>query len=126
VLFDGRCGFCTRCRDWVQQRDPAGSILAVPNQTPGLRQQFGLSRSDVDRQLWAISRTGGMYGGAAACVLVLRELGGIWAALAHLYRLPGVPWCAARLYALVARHRGRLARWGATPACERTGVECEP
>jgi predicted DCC family thiol-disulfide oxidoreductase YuxK len=126
VLFDGWCGVCTRCIGWVRARDRAGRVSSLPNQTPGLKERLGLSRDEVNRQVWAITRDGGACGGAAACAAVLRELGGVWRALAMLYEVPGLRWCADRFYAWFALRRGRLSRWGVIPACERPGVPCTP
>src|SRR5690348_13672757 len=78
VLFDGWCGFCTRCVEWVRARDSAGRVLALPNQTPGIRERFGLSKAQVDRELYAIARDRRVYHGAAAVARVFRELGGPW------------------------------------------------
>jgi predicted DCC family thiol-disulfide oxidoreductase YuxK len=125
VIFDGWCGVCTRCVDWVQARDTSGRLLVLPNQTPGLLERTGLTRADVDRAVWVITRTGRRYEGAAAINRALRELGG-WRHVAGLYRVPGVRWCEDRLYAWFAPNRGHFSRWGATPACERPGVLCEP
>ena len=100
-------------------------MLALPNQTPGLLARIGLTRAQVDRAAWAISRDGRRDAGAAAINRTLHELGGRWRLLARLYTLPGVRWCEDRCYDWFARHRGRFTRWGATPACERPDVPCE-
>jgi predicted DCC family thiol-disulfide oxidoreductase YuxK len=125
VLFDGRCGICTRCMQWVQARDTSGRLRFQPNQAPGLADRLGLRREDVDRELYAITRSGRTYRGAGAFYRVFRELGGPWARFARCYELAGVRWCADRGYAWFARHRGRFARWGVTPACERPCAPCE-
>jgi predicted DCC family thiol-disulfide oxidoreductase YuxK len=111
--------------DWVRARDPAGRVLALPNQTPGLAQRLGLSRAQVARELWAFARDGRASTGAAGINAVLRELGGPWAGLAAAGTLPGLAWCEERAYRWFARHRSRFARWGVTPECDRPGVPCE-
>jgi predicted DCC family thiol-disulfide oxidoreductase YuxK len=110
--------------DWVRARDPAGRVLALPNQTPGLLDRTGLTRAQVDAAAWAIDRAGRRHGGAAAINRTLRELGA-WRWLAALYAVPPLRWCEDRFYAWFARNRARFARWGAVPACERPGVSCE-
>lgn len=101
-------------------------MLALPNQTPGLRARLGLSRADVDRAAWAIARDGRRWAAAAAINRVLAELNGWpWRLLARLYPLPGVRQAEERFYAWFARNRGRFARWGVTPACARHGVACD-
>jgi predicted DCC family thiol-disulfide oxidoreductase YuxK len=126
VVFDGWCGVCTRAVEWVRAHDPAGRVRALPGQTPGLKEQLGLSRAQAARTVWAFTRDGRRYAGAAAFAAVLRELGGAWALLARLYAVPPLRWAADRGYAWFARHRGRFARWGTLPACARPGARCEP
>lgn len=126
VLFDGWCGFCTRCVEWARARDPDGRVLALPNQTPGIRERFGLSKAQVDRELYAIARNRRVYRGAAAAARVLCELGGPWPAVGRALELPGVRRLAGWSYRWVARHRGRFARLGSTPACARPATPCLP
>jgi predicted DCC family thiol-disulfide oxidoreductase YuxK len=126
LVFDGRCGVCTRMVEWVRARDPAGRVRAVPNQAPGLLPRTGLTRAQVDAAAWAITRNGERFAGAAAVNCTLRELRGVWPAVARLYDVPGLRWIEDRAYHWFSRNRGRFARWGVTPACDRPGVVCEP
>lgn len=123
LVFDGYCGVCTRFVGWLQARDRAGRVRVLPSQTPGLREQLGLSRADTDRQAWAVAAGGRRYGGAAAINRVLGELGP-WRFVAALYDVPGLRQGEEAAYRLFARHRGRFARWGVTPACERPDSDC--
>lgn len=111
--------------EWVHARDPAGRVLALPNQTPGLLARTGLTRAQVNASAWVIDRQGRRYAGAAAINRTLRELGG-WRALAIPAVVPPIAWAEEAFYSWFARHRGRFARWGSTPACARPGVACEP
>lgn len=87
-------------------------MSALPNQAPGVLERLGLTRADADRWVWAIEPSGRRLHGAAAAARALRELGGGWAALGWLFRLPG----AGLAYAAVARSRGMLSRvWGDPP-----------
>ncbi|HVC34110.1 MAG TPA: DCC1-like thiol-disulfide oxidoreductase family protein [Chloroflexota bacterium] len=111
---------------WVRAHDKAGRVLALPNQTPGILQRYGLTRAQVDREAWAIDASGRETAGAAAINRVLAALGGVWALLAATYRLPPVCWIEDRVYRWVARHRHWLSSiYGATPACDEPGIECE-
>lgn len=101
-------------------------MLALPNQTPGVRERFGLTRAQVDREIYAIARNGRVFRGAGAVARSFRELGGSWPALGRAMNLPGVRWLAERGYAWVAGHRGLFARFGSTPACARPGARCLP
>jgi predicted DCC family thiol-disulfide oxidoreductase YuxK len=103
---------------WVRKRDAAGRVLALPNQTPGLIEQHGLTRADADRTAWTIDPEGTRLSGAAAVSRVLRELPSPWPRVARLYRLPPVAWVERGVYGLVARNRSLLSRWwGDAPPC---------
>lgn len=125
LIYDGWCGVCTRTVEWVRRRDPAGRVWTLPNQVPGLKERVGLTRAQVDRAAWAIDRAGRRFAGAAAINRTLEELGG-WRFVARLYRLPGIRQIEDLAYAVFAANRGRFARWGVVPACERPGAECLP
>jgi predicted DCC family thiol-disulfide oxidoreductase YuxK len=125
LVYDGYCGVCTRTVAWVRAHDPSRRVFALPNQVPGLRARTGLTKHDVDAAVWAIDREGHRYPGAAAINRTLEELGG-WRALAALYRLSPVRRLEDAAYHVFARNRGRFARWGLTPPCERPGVPCLP
>ncbi len=124
LIFDGTCGVCTRFTDWIERHDASGRVRQLPNQAAGLLELTGLTRAEVDREAWAFDRAGRSWGGAAAINRALRELGGPWRLLSLAYALPLVGWCEDAGYRLFARHRGRLSRWGVTPACERPGAGC--
>lgn len=110
---------------WVRAHDLAGRVLALPSQTPGLRQRYGLSREELEREAWAIEPSGRRYAGAAAMNRVLSDLRGPWPPVAALYRLPLIGWLEDWAYRWVADHRSWLSRlWGTTPECERPEVEC--
>ena len=72
---------------WVQARDHAGRVLALPSQTLGLVEQYGLTRVQTDRELWAVDLNDGSFSGAAAVNRVLTELGTAWSWLAGAYRI---------------------------------------
>jgi predicted DCC family thiol-disulfide oxidoreductase YuxK len=114
VIFDGTCGFCTRCARLATERAPAGRLLAAPNQTPGLIDRYGLTREDVDRFVWVIGSGGRRWRGAAAVSRILRSMGGAWWLLGCLAALPG----ANLGYRALAGLRSRLSGlWGDAPPC---------
>jgi predicted DCC family thiol-disulfide oxidoreductase YuxK len=125
LIYDGWCGVCARAARWIRRHDPDRRLLLLPNQTPGLRRRIGLSKEDVDRAVWVIDAAGRRYEGAAAINRTLAELGR-WRYLAALYRLPLIRRSEDQCYRWFAANRGRFARWGITPACERPGAGCLP
>ncbi len=112
--------------EWIRARDPAGRVLALPSQTPGVRERFGLSKAQLDRELYAIARDRRVYHGADAVARVFRELGRPWPGLGRAMALPGVRTLMQWGYRWVAAHRARFARLGSTPACARPGTPCLP
>ena len=91
-------------------------MLVLPNQTPGLIESYGLTRPQVDQEVWAVDAGGQKWGGAAAINRTLQELGGLWAWAARVYALPPVRWIEDWGYRWIARHRAWLSRWyGAEP-----------
>jgi predicted DCC family thiol-disulfide oxidoreductase YuxK len=109
----------------VRERDRAGRVLALPNQTPGLISEHGLTRAEVDREAWTVDATGRREAGSRAVNRVLRELGGGWVFLGRVLSVPPLSWLEALGYGLVARNRSRLSRWGDRPACDEPDTPCE-
>jgi predicted DCC family thiol-disulfide oxidoreductase YuxK len=126
LIYDGRCGVCTRLVDWVRARDARRRVAIVPNQRPGLLERARLTRAQVDASAWAIDRAGRRYEGAAAINRTLEELGSGWRRLARLYRLPLMRTAEDAGYRWFAANRGRFGRWGSTPGCHRPGADCLP
>ncbi len=115
LVFDGECGFCTRCVLWLQRLDRRARVETLPHQALGVRDRFGLSEGDVDRSVWVI-RDGRRHAGAAAVALALDTALGT--RMFHRFATaPIVGPALERAYQFVAEHRGRLA--GVTPWCRR-------
>jgi predicted DCC family thiol-disulfide oxidoreductase YuxK len=121
LIFDGRCGFCTRAARWIRSWDRRGRVRLVPCQRPGAPERYGLTRAQCEEAAWAITPDGRRHRGAAA---VLAALGGAlgWPGLLRLYAFPPIRWLADGLYEQIARHRGRLP--GVRPYCEEHPEEC--
>jgi predicted DCC family thiol-disulfide oxidoreductase YuxK len=105
LVYDGECDFCGRLARWVQRRDTRGWVDVRPNQEPGLIERLGLTPAEVERASWAVEAAGAKFEGAAGINRVLRELGGGWAAVGALYRVPPIGWVEDRYYARVAKRR---------------------
>jgi predicted DCC family thiol-disulfide oxidoreductase YuxK len=105
LVYDGECAFCSRLAGWVRRQDRRGRIEVRPNQELGLIERLGLQRAEVERASWAVEPGGRKFEGAAGINRALRELGGGWAVLSLLYRVPALRWVEDRYYARVARRR---------------------
>ncbi|HEY1297046.1 MAG TPA: DCC1-like thiol-disulfide oxidoreductase family protein [Chloroflexota bacterium] len=110
---------------WIRVRDRAGRVLALPSQTRGLVERYGLSRSQTDRELWVVDREGRAWPGAAGVNRVFAELGPFWARVAGVYRFAPIRRIEDRAYRWVAEHRSRFRFWSTTPECEQRPGTCD-
>jgi predicted DCC family thiol-disulfide oxidoreductase YuxK len=110
---------------WLRARDKAGRVLALPNQARGALAHYGLTRAEVDREVWAIDARGRRFSGAPAVNQTLACLGGLWRCIAAIERVPGALSLEARAYSWVANNRRRFPFWSTTPECEEANVNCE-
>jgi len=126
IVFDGRCGFCTRAAARLRRRDRHGRLRFHPFQRAGVLERFGLSDEQARGAAWAFERgerpePGPALRGAAAVNRALDVALGTRVFTA-VYRLPGIRRLEDRGYRWVADHRGRLR--GATPWCEAHPDDC--
>ena len=103
-IFDGDCGFCSRCVDWASRRS---DVRFVPFQRTDLG-AHGISEDAAATAVHVAGADGQVRRGAAAVAAVLRECGRGWPLLAMAMRLPGINLVAEGVYRLVARNRHRL------------------
>lgn len=122
LIFDGRCGFCTRSVEAIARLDRHGRLTILAWQQPGALERTGLEPHEVRSAAWLL-QDGHRYRGAAAINRAVSTATGCslpWL----IYRLPGVRQFEDFVYAWIAANR-RLLR-GVTPLCKRPGVTCEP
>lgn len=122
LLFDGNCHFCTASAEWVRLLDWRQRLHCLPFQAPGVPQAYGLSVTQCEQAVWAISPSGQAYQGAQAICATFDALLGfplfLW-----FYRFPGSKRVADRSYAWVAKNRRFLP--GMRPSCQRPHVSCD-
>lgn len=119
VVFDGDCGFCTTSLHRAQEL-----LTRFPDSRPWQwidYEGLGLTRDDVTRYVWFVTRDASFRGHAAVAALLRGQPALGWRFLGHLLVTPPFSWAAAAAYAIIARFRHRLP--GGTPACAmpRTG-----
>jgi len=112
VLYDGTCGFCSRTVQWILAHDAQGlfHFAALQGTTAdALRARHPEIPTDLDSVLY-VDRSDGreqVYWRSEAMVHVCARLGGRWARLGALGRLP---WGLADVaYRVVARNRRHLS-----------------
>lgn len=116
LVFDGQCGFCTRCMRWLRRVDRRRRILFVPAQRTGAHD---LTSAQTAASVWWLGADGARLRGAAAANTALSAALGTRLPLA-LYRVTRGP--QERLYAWVAANRYRFP--GTTPHCTSHPDDC--
>jgi len=103
-IFDGDCGFCSRCVSWASRRS---DVTFEPFQRADLT-AYGITEEAAATAVHFVQADGHVVRGAAAVAAVLRECRGGWPLLGMLMRLPGIRSIAEVAYRLIARNRHRL------------------
>ena len=126
LVFDGRCGVCTRSAEWLRRRDRRGRIRLHPSQRPGVLERFGVTEAEAAAAVWAFetgaSGAPSRHRGAAAINRALDVALGV-RLLMPFYRLPLIRQAQDRGYRWVAEHRHRLR--GTTPWCTAHPEDCD-
>jgi predicted DCC family thiol-disulfide oxidoreductase YuxK len=118
VLFDATCGFCVRCRYWLQTQPQLVRLEFVAAGSLEAQRRFpGLAETGTPEDLVVVSDEGGVYHGDRAflmCLWALEDYREWSLRLAH----PGMIGLARRAFELVSSHRRDLSRWLALAAEE--------
>lgn len=121
LIFDGSCDFCTRTVRLVRALDRQQRITIAPFQKPGFPESYGLTITQCEQSIWAITPDGFPYAAAAAANLTaataLRLSLPLW-----LYSIPGITAIEEAAYHLIAINRSHIP--GDTPFCEQHPEEC--
>lgn len=113
LIFDGDCGFCSRCARFVARRLPTRAEVK-PWQRVDLA-AYGISSEQTRHELVWVGADGRVAGGAQAIARLLLDCGGLWAVPGALLRVPPFRWIGHGLYRLVANNRYRMP--GSTESC---------
>lgn len=119
LVFDGRCGFCTRSVHWLHRLDRHHRVQTVPLQSPGAPASVGATEEHCSQAVQWLGADGRRRSGAAAVNAALSVALGT--------RLPLWLYTATRpvqdrIYDWVAAYRGRLP--GMTPYCSEHPEDC--
>ena len=120
LIFDGRCGFCTRAVGWVRTLDRHRRITTHAYKQPDVLERFGVTESQAHTAVWAVTGEGKSAGAAAVAVTLDTALG--TRIFGRFYRIPPVRMLQDRVYRWVADHRGKFP--GVTPWCEQHPGKC--
>ncbi len=120
LIYDGRCGFCTRFVHFIQQLDRNRTISTVAWQVPGVLEANNLTRNDVKSAAWFLEKDQ-RFRGAAGINRALSKVTGcglFW----FIYSLPLIQQIEDFVYAWVAQNR-KLFR-GTKPYCHQENSTC--
>lgn len=104
LVYDGECGFCTRCAAWVEKH--GRGIRISPWQALDL-DEVGLTERQVRAAAYWVEGSRA-EAGERAVARALMACGRGYRVLGHVLLLPGVRRLSAVGYRFVAQHRGRL------------------
>ena len=121
LFFDGKCGMCTRSRNFLLKLNRTGDLLTEPLQTPGTAERLGISDASLMDAVRWLDATGNVYAGAEAANAAVSAALGTRVPLL-IYRIPGIRSLEDAVYRWVADHRYRFP--GTTPYCESHPVSC--
>lgn len=121
LIFDGRCGFCTRCVHWLKRLDRHDRVETVPLQSPGAPASVGSTQKQCYQAVQWLGADGQHRSAAAAANAALSAALGTRLPL-WLYRVTRP--VQERIYHWVTIHRGRLP--GTVPHCTEHPEDCRP
>ena len=106
VLFDGRCGFCSRIVVILRSLDWLHRITLANYHDPDLRKRYapGIDLKTLDHEMHVQLPDGTYKTGFFGFRALLGELPALWLLRPLLYT-PGIPVIGKRVYAFVAKHR---------------------
>ena len=113
LIFDGDCGFCTSCANWVATHSST-TITVVPWQLTDVT-AFGLTNQETSRRVYLVVGDKHYSGHRAFARILIAQRNLLLRAVGWMLDVPPVSWAGALGYLLVARFRHKLP--GGTPAC---------
>lgn len=119
LLFDGECGFCTWCVEWLSPH-LARPVRLIPWQRSD-PEAYGLTRELTAKSVWWVEPSGRRLSAHRAVSQALLACRPPWSWLGRLFLAPGIRPLGDRAYHVVARWRSHLP--GTTPACARDPQE---
>jgi predicted DCC family thiol-disulfide oxidoreductase YuxK len=113
ILFDERCAFCVRCRDWLAAQPCLVEVELLPAGSKAARERY----ADVPwlgEELVAVDEHGKVWAGPSAFLVAL------WAtaryrSLSYLLARRGMSGFAERFFICVSKRRSRWSAWLGRP-----------
>jgi predicted DCC family thiol-disulfide oxidoreductase YuxK len=126
LVYDGSCGFCTNCKEWLETRLRAPSSMVIVdsrNFSDDDLLAMHLDRALVNSTLcWCSDER--VETGAGAVSKALINARGAWRLVGRVLRVAPVSWVAEFAYRVVAKNRYRLP--GASASCASPVTTSDP
>ncbi len=109
VIYDATCGFCVRCKEWLEREPSFLAIECLWSRSPEVARRYPGLVGPGNADLLVVSDEGGVYRGAHAWIMCLYALRGYreWSMrLASPALLP----FARRAFELLSSSRGWISR----------------
>jgi predicted DCC family thiol-disulfide oxidoreductase YuxK len=111
VLFDAGCGFCRRCRWWLERQPRYLEMEFVPAGSSEAARRFpGLEPPGDVEELVVVDDEGGVYRNGEAFVMCLYALEN-YREWSELLAQPSLLPLARAAFEALSDHRRRLSRW---------------
>jgi len=109
VLYDATCGFCVKCRWWIQNQPKLVEVEMLPSRFAEARERFP-ELADGKEELVAIDENGGVYRGTNAWLMTLWALEE-YREWAERLASPALRPFARGAFAIVSGSRKKLSSW---------------
>ncbi len=109
ILYDERCGFCLRCRDWLLSQPCLVEVELLPSGSEAAKGRYG-NLPWLGQELVVVDERGRGWIGPAAFITCL------WATAryrkwAYLLARPTLAPMAGRFFLFVSKRRDKLSGW---------------
>ena len=120
LLWDGDCGFCARCAEWLQTQDRKELFEIVPHQSKSesFLAEYNLDYAQCRKEIKLITCNGEVLGGAEATNFFLEKYFPWSFVIRIIKRLPPLLAIEKILYHLIAINRPLLSKWLGVKSCK--------
>jgi len=75
IIYDDQCGFCCRCRDWLEKQPQLVQLEFIPGNSESVQKRFPNSEiQGSGEEFLVVSDDGGLYRGVNAYIMCLYAL----------------------------------------------------
>lgn len=123
ILYDERCAFCLRCRDWLATQPCLVRVELLAAGSPAARERYG-SVPWRGSELVVTDEQGQVWVGPAAFLMCL-WVTAHYRSWAYLFSRPGWSSHAERFFLHVSKRRDRWGAWFGRPGSDPNCSWCD-